>query len=379
MRCGRAGGWSSSTTTRRAPRPPPGCCGCSPTTAPACCCWRTRTRPCRRSAARRRRWSGGQVCDGPGPGELGARTIVLRTAWRHDAGLRSVVGRIAERVGAVGAVQHRRAVAGPARRRGRARRRAAEHRAGGGVRGARAAQRARRARAWRGREMAVVARSGAQVTALRRALTGASVPVSVLGSDVPLREEPAARPLLDAMRVCVGAATLDAAHGGPAGVLAARWPRHGRPAPRPPRAARPGAGRGRRPHQRRAARRGAGVRRARGRCRPPHDPSRAWPGCWRRVARPRPSPVPTRRPSCGRCGTRPSRRSRGAAPRSPGERRASGPTGTSTRCWRCSARPRRSWTACRARRRARSSTGSRHRTSRRTRSPHAPGARPCRC
>ena len=46
---------------------------------------------------------------GPGPGELGARTIVLRTAWRHDAGLRSVVGRIAERVGAVGAVQHRRA------------------------------------------------------------------------------------------------------------------------------------------------------------------------------------------------------------------------------------------------------------------------------
>ena len=60
-------------------------------------------------------------------------------------------------------------------------------------------------------EMAVVARSGAQVTALRRALTGASVPVSVLGSDVPLREEPAVRPLLDAMRVCVGTETLDAA------------------------------------------------------------------------------------------------------------------------------------------------------------------------
>lgn len=146
---------------------------------------------------------------GPGPGELGARTIVLRTAWRHDAGLRAVVGRIAERVGAVGAVQHRRA--GAARR------------GDGDVRvavlpstaqeAAFVAHALRSAHVERGvpwSQMAVVARSGAQVTALRRALTGASVPVSVLGSDVPLREEPAARPLLDAMRVCVGAAALDA-------------------------------------------------------------------------------------------------------------------------------------------------------------------------
>ncbi|KQY25540.1 DNA helicase [Cellulomonas sp. Root485] len=147
---------------------------------------------------------------GPGPGELGARTIVLRTAWRHDAGLRAVVGRVAERVGAVGAVQHRRAV--PARP------------GDGDVRvavlpstaqeAAFVAHALRSAHVERGvawSQMAVVARSGAQVTALRRALTGASVPVSVLGSDVPLREEPAARPLLDAMRVCVGAEPLDAA------------------------------------------------------------------------------------------------------------------------------------------------------------------------
>ncbi|MBO3101536.1 ATP-dependent helicase [Cellulomonas fengjieae] len=146
---------------------------------------------------------------GPGPGELGARTIVLRTAWRHDAGLRSVAGRIAERVGAVGGVQHRRA--------GAARPGAGDVRVA--VLPSTAQEAAFVAHALRSAHveegvawdaMAVVARSGAQVTALRRALAAASVPVSVLGSDVPLREEPAVRPLLDAMRVCVGAAPLDA-------------------------------------------------------------------------------------------------------------------------------------------------------------------------
>ena len=60
--------------------------------------------------------------------------------------------------------------------------------------------------------------------------------------------------------------------------------------------------------------------------------------------------VPMRRPCCGRCGTPPSRPSRGAGPRSPVARRVSGPTATSTPCSRCSARPRRSSTGCRARR-----------------------------
>lgn len=44
--------------------------------------------------------------------------------------------------------------------------------------------------------MAVVVRSGAQVGELRRALLGAQVPVTVIGSDLPLRAEPAVRPLL---------------------------------------------------------------------------------------------------------------------------------------------------------------------------------------
>ena len=47
-------------------------------------------------------------------------------------------------------------------------------------------------------EMAVVAPTGARVAALRRALVAGQVPVQVLGSDVPLREEPAVRPLLAA-------------------------------------------------------------------------------------------------------------------------------------------------------------------------------------
>ena len=52
--------------------------------------------------------------------------------------------------------------------------------------------------------MAVIARSGAQVTALRRSLAGASVPVTVSGSDVALRDEPAVRPLLEAVRCVLG-------------------------------------------------------------------------------------------------------------------------------------------------------------------------------
>lgn len=146
---------------------------------------------------------------GRGPGELGAQQVVLGTVWRHGPQQREVVGRVTERIGAAGAVAHRRAVtAGLA----------------DGVRPVRvavlpsAAQEAafvahalREAHLERDvpwQEMAVVTRSGAHVTALRRALAAASVPVSVLGSDVPLREEPAVRPLLEVVRVVVGDAAL---------------------------------------------------------------------------------------------------------------------------------------------------------------------------
>ncbi|WP_156043645.1 ATP-dependent DNA helicase [Cellulomonas sp. URHE0023] len=152
---------------------------------------------------------GRAVVTGTGPGELGARTTTLSTVWRHDDAIRQVVERVTERIGTVGVVRHRLATA-----------------AGQGGTGARVAllpstaQEAayiahtlRTAHIEQGvpwADLAVIAPTGAQVTALRRALAGAAVPVSVLGSDVPLRDEPAVAPLLDAMRVCVGAVPLDA-------------------------------------------------------------------------------------------------------------------------------------------------------------------------
>lgn len=53
--------------------------------------------------------------------------------------------------------------------------------------------------------MAVIARSGTRLGALRRELVSASVPVALLGSDLPLRDEPAVAPLLAAVRTCAGA------------------------------------------------------------------------------------------------------------------------------------------------------------------------------
>jgi superfamily I DNA/RNA helicase/RecB family exonuclease len=147
---------------------------------------------------------------GRGEGELGAESCVLEVVWRHGPAIRDVVARVTDRVGTVGAVKHRRASTAP---------QAPEASVRAAVLPSAAQEAAYVARALRGAhlehgvdwsDMAVIARSGVQVTALRRALAGASVPVSVLGSDVPLRDEPAVRPLLLAMAVAVGSTELDA-------------------------------------------------------------------------------------------------------------------------------------------------------------------------
>ncbi|GEL94587.1 DNA helicase [Cellulomonas composti] len=155
---------------------------------------------------------------GPGGG-FGADEVVLRTVWRHGPAARAAVSRIAERVGSVGAVAHRAAVsvvdlAADSATPGSGDEVRVAVLPSSAQEAAFIARELRRAHledgvAWS--RMAVVARSGAQVTALRRALAGAAVPVSVLGSDVPLRDEPAVRPLLDATAVVVGLAPLDAA------------------------------------------------------------------------------------------------------------------------------------------------------------------------
>ena len=168
-------------------------------------------------------------------GAFGATELVLGTVWRHGPAVRAVVRSVTEEIrgpgrahraapsagagGAVaggggGAVADRGAVAG-----------------GGAVAGAgdggaevrllrspaqEAAYVAYRLRAahlhdglaWS--SMAVVVRSGAQVAELRRALVGAQVPVSVLGSDLPLRGEAAVRPLLRALGAVLDPSSLNA-------------------------------------------------------------------------------------------------------------------------------------------------------------------------
>lgn len=147
---------------------------------------------------------------GGGPGAFDAHTVVLRTVWRHGAALRAAVARVTAGVGTLGSFQHRQAVSA-APEAGEPPRVAVLP--NGAQEAAFVARTLREAHLVDGvpwRRMAVVARSGAVVTALRRALAGAGVPVSVAGSDVPLRDEPAVAPLLLAMSVAVGVTTLDA-------------------------------------------------------------------------------------------------------------------------------------------------------------------------
>lgn len=146
-----------------------------------------------------------------GPGGLGADHVVLRTVWRQSGPLREVTARITERVAASGTVAHRRAAVPDDRAAGPRPRVAVLPSAA--QEAAWVAHRLRRAHLQGGvpwDEMAVIARAGGRVTAVRRALAQAGVPVRVVGSDVPLRDEPAVRPLLDAVRVALDPQELDA-------------------------------------------------------------------------------------------------------------------------------------------------------------------------
>ena len=160
---------------------------------------------------------GRAVVDGDGLGELGADQLVLGITWRQGPELRAVTAAVTQEIGSVGAIRHRRPAPRP----------------GSGVPGvgddvavarvallpsaaqeaayiAHALRTAHLERDIGWGQMAVIARTGGQVASLRRALASASVPVAVLGSDLPLREEPAVRPLLLALRCSLGPADLDA-------------------------------------------------------------------------------------------------------------------------------------------------------------------------
>lgn len=155
-----------------------------------------------RAAAGRAPEPGSRPAEGAAVGELGAEVFVLDTVWRHGPQIRRATGIVTQEIGSVGSVEHRRARSSADRQDSVevvllpstageeafvARTLRAEHLLHGTP--------------WS--QMAVVARSGGALVRLRRALSSASVPVALLGADVPLRDEPAVRPLLGALRAAV--------------------------------------------------------------------------------------------------------------------------------------------------------------------------------
>ncbi|MFI8528063.1 ATP-dependent helicase [Promicromonospora sukumoe] len=177
---------------------------------------------------------------GPGRefGAFDAETVVLGTVWRQAPELRAVTRAVTNRIPVSASAMHRRATARADQVRAEGSRaegsRAddaasgetpSEGAAAGTVEPAPASVQvavlagAAQEAAWIARElraehllhgtpwdrMAVIARSGTRLAALRRELVSASVPVALLGSDLPLRDEPAVAPLLAAVKTCAGA------------------------------------------------------------------------------------------------------------------------------------------------------------------------------
>nr|WP_233275942.1 UrvD/REP family ATP-dependent DNA helicase [Isoptericola variabilis] len=140
-------------------------------------------------------------------GAFDAHTVVLGTAWRQDAALRTVTSAVTQRIATVSGALHRGAAPRPDDGAPAARVDVAVL-AGAAQEAAYVARELRAEHLLHGtpwERMAVVARSGDRLASLRRDLVAASVPVALLGSDLPLRDEPAVAPLLAALRVCAPA------------------------------------------------------------------------------------------------------------------------------------------------------------------------------
>ena len=141
----------------------------------------------------------------PGRDGAAAPVVVLRTVHRHGAALRAVARRVAERIGSAGAVAHRaaRPAAGlPDGPPGSGAQVALL--SSGSLEAAYVAQWLRRHHLEGGvpwGAMAVVVRSARSTQPLRRAMAAAGVPVAVPPAEVPVRDEPAVRPLRLAMRL----------------------------------------------------------------------------------------------------------------------------------------------------------------------------------
>ena len=139
-------------------------------------------------------------------GAFDATTLTLDTVWRGGPVLRQAVATVTGRISTVGGPLHRLATVANAD--------SSDDSIQVAVFDGRADEAAYIARELRAEhllrgtpwgQMVVIARSGSHLATLRRDLIAASVPVALLGSDVPLHQEPAVAPLLDVLRVVTGA------------------------------------------------------------------------------------------------------------------------------------------------------------------------------
>lgn len=140
-------------------------------------------------------------------GAFGAEEFTLEHVWRHSTPLRAVTQRVSHAIASIGTVRHRFAKPGTCES-GYSAQEPDQGSARVALIGSPSQEHAYIANELRSHhlfnhvpwsQMAVIARSGGQVTALQRALASASVPVSVLASAGALRDEPAVRPLLTAL------------------------------------------------------------------------------------------------------------------------------------------------------------------------------------
>ncbi|WP_255491619.1 ATP-dependent DNA helicase [Actinotalea sp. JY-7876] len=146
---------------------------------------------------------------GSGLGAFGADEVVLGTVWRHGGALRDVVRAVTREIRGPGRSQ-RAAAPAPGAHDGEVTVRFLRSPAQEAAYVAHALRSAHLHDGVAWSRMAVVVRSGGQVTELRRALLAAQVPVAVVGSDVALRAEPAVRPLLLALGAVLSPRELDA-------------------------------------------------------------------------------------------------------------------------------------------------------------------------
>ena len=140
-----------------------------------------------------------------------APVAVLSTAWRQAPALRAATGRVAVRIGAVAGGVHRDPRPRPAAE-GTGRVEAVVL-TSPTQEAAWIAQRLRARHLLAGLpwdRMAVLVRSGGSTDALRRGLAAAGVPVTVPLAELPVRDEPAVRPLCTALRVVLQPGALDA-------------------------------------------------------------------------------------------------------------------------------------------------------------------------